>query len=87
MKHWKELSDTDKKKLLAYEKAMKANSPVSLILTRYCVEKELCVSMIPEKKIYDETYQKIHLASPMVFVDLYDNVIWVDENDNIIEMF
>ena len=87
MKKWIELNQKEKRKLLAYEKALRENSDEALVLTKYCIENDLCVSQIPQKKLYDDTYRKLHLACPITFADMYSDIIFIDRDGNILEIF
>lgn len=65
MKEWLKLSAKNRKMLLLYKRILEAgenSSDEALRLTKYCLLNDICISMIPVKKLYDETYQKNSLG-------------------------
>lgn len=92
MKEWNQMTEKEKVKLNTYRKYLLIENPnddqeaQSLALTEFCLMNDLCVSEIPQRLLYDEIYQKIHLASPESFKNLYGGIVWVNENNEEIEM-
>jgi hypothetical protein len=93
MKNWNELNTTDKEMLLVYEKSLTQTNQnddeisESVVLTKYCLENDLDISMIPKKVLFDEEYMEMAIKmSPFTFLEYYKNTVFVGADKSVINI-
>ena len=95
MKLWSDMSHIEQRKLMAYDRALKIESPNDddmgnmLLLKEYCLKNNLDHEEIPESgftAVFDEHYRTLAVnMSPFTFEDLYKETRFLDSKGELVD--
>lgn len=86
------MSRDEKRKLHVYKQYILLNEKTDvqmkemISLCKYCVDFNLCVSEIPETRLFTKDHENMRGAAPEAFRILNQQVAWIDSNGNVLDV-